>query len=179
MVVSGETPVVDQAEVQVVDTPTVDAGEAQVVDQAEVQVVETPAPQPVITMEQVLAAAREPPSVDPVEHQTADKDELKPMPVLNHLQEVLPEILPREPSRLLPAELAMVQPTTDPAGPESAATQIPLEELYEAKLNRVLEQYEVELKKILEQYKADLKRVAPPVEEPPPTVEATIQDKLE
>jgi len=43
----------------------------------------------------------------------------------------------------------------------------------------VLEQYEVELKKILEQYKADLKRVAPPVEEPSPPVEATIQDKLE
>jgi Sec-independent protein translocase protein TatA len=164
---------------EIVEAPTVDPGETQVVDQAEGQSVETPAPQPTITLEQVLAAALESPSVDPVEQQTADNVELKPMPVLSHLQEVLPEILPLEPSKLLPAEPAMVQPTIDPAGPESAAAQVPLEELYEAKLNRVLEQYEVELKKILEQYKADLKRVAPPVEEPSPPVEATIQDKLE
>lgn len=165
-------------EPKIVEPPTVDSGETQAVDQAEGQSIETQAPQPAIPVEPQPAATFEPPP-DPVERQTANEDELKPVAVLNHLQVILPELIPHEPSKLLPAEPAMRQPTANPTEPESAATQVPLEELYEAKLNRVLEQYEKELKKILEQYKADLKRVTPPVEEPSPPVEATIQDKLE
>ena len=127
------------------EPPTVDSGETQAVDQAEGQSVETPTPQPADSLEaqdvEILEqqpgdeppATFELPSVAPAELKTAKKDELKPVPVLSHLQEVLPEILPREPSKPLPADPAMLQPTIDTAGPESAATQVPLEELYEAK----------------------------------------------
>ena len=128
-------------EPKIVEPPTVDSGETQTVGQAEGQSIETQAPRPGIQVEPQPAATFEPPP-DPVERQTANEDELKPVAVLNHLQVILPELIPHEPSKLLPAEPAMLQPTANQTEPESAATQVPLEELYEAKLNRVLEQYE-------------------------------------
>ena len=168
------------------DGEPVDDGEPQPVDLAETQPANSPdvkdegnaEPQSESAPELQPAAMIEAGAVTSVQ-QLADKEELKPVPVLSHLQEILPEILPVKPTKPLIPDPPVLQPTLVPAGSVSVVSKAPVEELYEAKLNQVLVEYEVELRKILELYKADLRKAAQPVEKPSHPAEITALDKLE
>jgi sec-independent protein translocase protein TatB len=172
--------------IETVDGEPVDAGEPQPVD--------LPETQPDSSPDDKGEGDANAPSASTLEPQPApivgvavgmpvlpvtDKDVLRPVPVLSHLQEVLPEILPAKPSTPLTPETVPPQPVQELAIKDDGSSPEALEQQYEAKLNLVLEQYEGELKKILEQYKADLKKAAPPVEEASPPVETAVQEKLE